>query len=140
MHSISKKIILGKQVLIAKKHFTNDEIIPSAIVKFTCNKCNHINTLEIIPYQSGFPIFNIYNENRVLSKAELINNNAVKETSPGMQHFGALTVNNLPTLYFGTHCESCQSQYFGVFGYAEKQPGLTVLDVSGIWKYEELKY
>lgn len=140
MYSISKKIILGKQVLIAKRHFINDEIIPSAIVKFTCNKCNHINTLEIIPYQSGFPIFTIYNENRVLSKTELINNKVVTETSPGMQYFGALTVSNLPTLYFGTDCESCQTQYFGVFGYGEKQPGLTGLEISGIWEYEELKY
>ncbi|WBV60905.1 hypothetical protein PFY12_02005 [Chryseobacterium camelliae] len=140
MHSISKKIILGRKALVAKKYFSNDGMSPSAIVKFTCNKCNHVNTVEITPYESGFPIFQIYNEDKVLSKTELINNNVVTKTSPGMQHFGALTVNNLPTLYFGTYCEACQTRYVGVFGYGEKQPGLTVLDVSGIWEYEELKY
>ncbi len=137
MHSISKKIILGKQALVAKKHFSNDEIIPSAILKFTCNKCNHINTLKITPYESGFPIFQIYNEDNVLSKTELIDNKMLTKTSPGRLHFGELTVNDFPTLYFGTHCESCQSKYIGVFGYGEKQPGLTILDVSGIWEYEE---
>jgi hypothetical protein len=138
MHSISNKIILGKQALIAKKYFSNDEIIPSAIVKFTCNKCNHINTLEITPYESGFPIFQIYNEDKVLSKTELINNKVVTKTSPGRIYFGELTLNDLPTLYFGTQCETCQSKYIGVFNYGEKQPGLTVLDISGIWEYEEL--
>jgi hypothetical protein len=54
MHSISNKIILGKKALIAKNYFINDEIIPSAVVKFTCNHCNHVNTVEITPYESGF--------------------------------------------------------------------------------------
>jgi len=137
MHSISNKIILGKQALVAKKYFSNDEIIPSAVIKFTCNKCNHINTLEITPYESGFPIFQIYNEDKVLSRAELINNKVVAKTSPGRIYFGELTLNDLPTLYFGTQCENCQSKYMGVFNYGEKQSGLTVLDISGIWEYED---
>lgn len=138
MHSIVNKIILGKKALIAKDCFTNDEIVPSAIVKFTCNRCNHINVLEITPYESGFPIFQLYNEDKVLTKTELLNNNVVKTTSPGRIHFGELTVNELPTLYFGTQCESCKSNYIGVFSYGEKQPGLTVLEISGIWEYQEL--
>ena len=137
MHSISNKIILGKKALIAKNYFSNEEIIPSAVVKFTCNHCNHVNTVEITPYESGVPIIQIYNEDKVLAKAELLNNDVVKETSPGRTHYGELTVNDLPTLYFGTRCESCVSQYIGVFSYGEKQPGLTVLYISGIWEYKD---
>jgi len=48
-------------------------------------------------------------------------------------------VDDLPTLYFGTACKTCHSKYICVFGYGEKQPGLTVLTISGIWKYKELE-
>ncbi|WP_291937032.1 hypothetical protein [Chryseobacterium sp.] len=117
----------------------NDEIIPSAVTKFICCDCSHQNTIEIIPYQSGFPILQLYQDEQVLSKNELLKNAMLTETSPGMQHLGALTVNQLPTLYFGTSCKTCYSKYLCIFGYGEKQPGLTVLNISGIWKYEESK-
>lgn len=139
MYSISKKISIGKKALVQKDFFTNNETVPSSVVKFICCDCNHENTVEIIPYQSGFPILQMYHEEPVLSRNELLKNGMVKETVPGMQHFGPLTVNNLPTLYFGTSCRTCYSKYLCVFGYGEKQPGLTILDISGIWKYEELK-
>lgn len=138
MYSISKKIKINTKALIAKSNFINAEIIPSAITQFTCCNCSHDNTIEIIPYESGFPIFQIYNEDNVLSKTELLKNGMVRETSPRMLHYGELTVSDQPTLYFGTDCQSCHSKYIGVFGYGEKQPGLTILDISGIWKYEEL--
>ncbi|MDQ0064784.1 hypothetical protein [Chryseobacterium lathyri] len=139
MYSISKKITLNKQALIAKNHFSNDEIIPAALTKFTCCNCGHQNTVEIFPYETGFPIFQIYNEDKVLSKNELLHNQIVTETSQRMVHFGSLTVNDLPTLYFGTDCQACHSKYICVFSYGEKQPGLTLLNISGIWQYEELK-
>ncbi|ASK29141.1 hypothetical protein CEY12_03030 [Chryseobacterium sp. T16E-39] len=139
MYSISKKINIRKKALVAKTTFTNDEIIPSAVTAFTCCDCSHENAIEIVPYQSGFPILQIYENNKVLSKNELLINAAVTETSQGMSHFGELTVNNLPTLYFGTDCSSCHSKYICVFSYGEKQPGLTILTISGVWKYEELE-
>ncbi|EJL75947.1 hypothetical protein [Chryseobacterium populi] len=139
MYSISKKIKIGQQAHMTKNIFTNDEIGQSAVTKFTCCNCGHENTLEIIPYKSGFPIFQVYNEDKVLSKNELLKNKMITETSHRMLHFGEVTVNDLPTLYFGTLCESCHAKYFGVFGYGEKQPGLTVLAISGIWKYEDLE-
>lgn len=122
---------------MAKNIFTNDEIAGPAVTQFACCDCGHENAIEIIPYKSGFPIFQVYNEDKVLSKNELLKNGMVTETSPRMRHFGELTVNDLPTLYFGTECTSCHSKYLGIFGYGEKQPGLTVLAISGIWKYEE---
>jgi hypothetical protein len=138
MYSISNKISIHKKALTAKSSFINDEMIPAAVTTFTCCDCGHENTIEIIPYNSGFPILQIYQENKVLSKNELLKNGMVSETSKMMSHFGELTVNNLPTLYFGTGCSSCHAKYICVFSYGERQPGLTALNISGIWKYEEL--
>ncbi|MDR6922517.1 MULTISPECIES: hypothetical protein [Chryseobacterium] len=139
MYSISTKISISKKALIEKSIFTNGEINPSAITKFICCDCSHENMVEIIPYQSGFPIFQVYHEDKILSKNELLQNGMAAETSKGMIHFGELTVNNLPTLYFGTSCKTCPAKYIGIFSYGEKQPGLTALQISGIWKYKELK-
>ncbi|MBB6369908.1 hypothetical protein [Chryseobacterium shigense] len=138
MYSISKKIELINQVVIEKKHFSNDEIIPAAETKFICCDCGQENTIKIFPYESGFPIFQIYNEDKVLSRNELLKNKMVTETSARMSHLGDLTVTDLPTLYFGTDCKVCQSKYICVFSYGEWQPGLTLLNISGVWKYEDL--
>ncbi|SDR15241.1 hypothetical protein SAMN05421664_3818 [Chryseobacterium soldanellicola] len=137
MYSISKKIKIGEKAAVVKSIFSNDEIVPSAVTKFTCLHCGHENTVEIIPYESGFPVFQIYNEDKIASKSELLQNKMVTETQKNAQHFGELTVNNLPTLYFGTDCPSCHSKYICVFSYGEKQPGLNLLTISGIWKYNE---
>lgn len=139
MYSISKKINISKQASVVKDHFINDDTIPCATTQFTCCDCGHQNTIEISPYKSGFPILQIYNEDQVIPKSVLLNNKILTGTSKQMFHFGELTFNDLPTLYFGTDCESCHSKYFCVFSYGEKQPGLTVLSISGIWKYEELE-
>lgn len=139
MYSISKKIKTGKKILLQKDKFINEEAIPAAIVRFTCCECGHENTVEISPYHSGFPILQIYHEDKVLSKSELLNHQMINETSQRMQHYGELTVNDLPTLYFGTQCTACQTRYFCVFGYGEKQPGLEILKISGIWEYQELE-
>ncbi|MGH1517163.1 hypothetical protein [Chryseobacterium sp. JK1] len=136
MYSISRKITLVKKALVSKNSFINDETIPSANTTFTCCNCHHENTIEITPYQSGFPISQVYHEDKVVSESTLLEQKIVNRTSQGMSHFGELTVNNLPTLYFGTDCSSCHSHYFCVFSYGEKQPGLTALTISGIWKYE----
>ncbi|MBP2619164.1 hypothetical protein [Chryseobacterium jejuense] len=139
MYSISKKIKIGKKALVQKDRFINDETIPAAVTQFTCCECGHENTVEISPYQSGFPIFQIYNEDKVLSRSELLRNQMVTETSQRMQHYGELTVNDLPTLYFGTHCTSCSTNYICIFSYGEKQPSLEILNISGIWEYQEIE-
>lgn len=139
MYPISKKIKVVEHATVEKDHFSNDEIIPSATVKFTCCDCSHKNIVEIFPYESAFPVFQMYNEERVLSRSQLLEHKIVSETSQGRRHFGDLTVKDLPTLYFGTDCQNCYSKYFCVFSYGEWQPGLTLLIVSGVWKYEELE-
>src|SRR3982750_1347014 len=127
MYSISKKIFIEKQVSVVKNKFSNAEITNSAEVKFKCCNCEHENIVTITPYESGFPIFQLYNNEEVFAKNELLKNKIVSETSINLLHFGELTVNDLPTLYFGTDCSSCHSKYICVFSYGEKQPGLTLL-------------
>lgn len=137
MNKISEKIKIFKQAVVSKKNFANAEITKSAITTFNCCSCQCENNVEIIPYISGYPIFQIFNEEKVLSVNELLENNIVTKTSKGMEHYGDLTVKDLPTLYFGTLCEKCESKYLIVFCYGEKQPGLTVLQISGIWLYQQ---
>lgn len=139
MYSISNKINISKKAVLAQNTFINDETIPSVSTTFTCCSCGHENNIEITPYTSGFPILKVYQEDQVLSGNELLKNGMVSETPQTMSHLGALTVNNLPTLYFGTDCSSCHATYICVFSYGEKQPGLTTLNISGIWEYEDQK-
>ncbi len=136
MYSISEKITIKNRAIISKQFFKNEEIKQTAVLYFKCDSCNHQNKIEITPYESGFPVFQIYEEEKVLSKNELLGNKMLTETSPWMKHFGDLTLNDLPTLYFGVDCETCQSKYICIFCYGEKQPGLTLLEISGVWKYE----
>ncbi|WP_426478553.1 hypothetical protein ACP3T3_03560 [Chryseobacterium sp. CBSDS_008] len=136
MYSISEKINITGKALVEKNTFINDEALPSAKTTFICCSCGNKNTLKIAPYESGFPILQVYNEDKVLSKNELLQHGIVNGTSQSMFHFGELTVNNLPTLYFGVDCSSCHSNYICVFSYGEKQPGLMMLNISGVWKYE----
>lgn len=135
MYPITEKIIIGKKAMLEKDSFINEKIGLSAEVKFTCSECGHKNSVSIRPYESGFPVFQLYHENKVLSKHDLLNNGMAEETSSYMLHLGEITVNDRPTLYFGTGCPFCDSKYIGVFSYGEKQPGLEVLSVSGIWNY-----
>ncbi|WP_027379550.1 hypothetical protein [Chryseobacterium daeguense] len=137
MYSISKKIKIGKRIPIATNTFVNDEIGDSVQIEFVCCTCDEENMVKITPYETGFPVFQLYDNEKVLSKGELLENGILSDTSKNMLHFGELTVNNLPTLYFGTQCRSCNSEYICVFGYGEKQPSLTMLMVSGIWNFKK---
>lgn len=139
MYSISSPISIRKKALLEKNTFINDEIGHSVITRFICCECSHENTVEIIPYQSGFPVLQLYHDDKIVSGSELLRNGMVAETLQSMLHFGELTVNNLPTLYFGTSCKTCYSRYICLFGYGEKQPGQTILTISGVWKYDDLK-
>lgn len=136
MNSISKKIKIVNRAKVSKDLFITGEIAPHANTEFTCCKCQSKNDLKITPFETGFPILQIYDENKILTKKELLENKMLTETSIWMEHFGELTVNDLPTLYFGTACNNCQTGCICIFGYGEKQPGLTLLQISGVWQYE----
>ncbi|MDO3424436.1 hypothetical protein QWT87_06000 [Chryseobacterium sp. APV1] len=137
MYAITKKIQIVKKATVSKNTFINDEISPSAELKFICCNCTHENLVNITPYESGFPVFQLYHENKILSINDLLKNSMIKETQQNMLHVGEFTFNDLPTLYFGTDCESCVAKYIVIFSYGEKQPGLEILSVSGIWEYAE---
>lgn len=137
MYLIAKKINIGRKASVVKNNFISNEIVKSAPMEFRCCKCCHENTIEIVPYETGFPIFQIYKEDKVLSESELLKKEMVFKTFGNYMHFGELTVNNLPTLYFGTDCSSCDSKYICIFSYGEKQPGMEVLTVSGVWEYKD---
>lgn len=139
MYPISKKINITKQVSIAKNSFINDEIYPYVEIRFSCCNCDQENSVIIKPYESGFPILQIYEGDKVLSKNEMLENKLVTETYRNAEYLGELTVNNLSTLYFGTDCSSCHSKYIGIFSFGEKQPALDILTVSGIWNYVEIE-
>ncbi|KAA0125994.1 hypothetical protein FY557_19675 [Chryseobacterium sp. SN22] len=135
LYPISEKITVGKKAALEKDLFINEEIGRSAEIPFTCCQCGNGNTILLTPYESGFPVLPLYDQGKVLSENELINNGMAEETSQDRLYLGKLTVNDLPTLYFGTECRSCASKYIGIFGYGEKQPGLEMLKISGIWNY-----
>lgn len=135
MYSISNKILIEKRIPVEKDTFINAEIGELAGVKFSCCNCGLENSIKITPYETGFPVFQLYDDEKVLAKNELLSNKMVSETSKNSLHFGELTVNDLPTLYFGTDCHLCGSKYICVFSYGEKQPGITLLTISGVWKY-----
>lgn len=136
MYSISETISITGKASVEKSSFINDEALPSAITTFSCCDCENKNSVVIAPYESGFPILQLYHEDKVVSKDELLKNGMVNRTSQRVLHFGEFTVNDLPTLYFGTDCISCRSKYICIFSYGEKQPGKEILTISGIWKYE----
>ncbi|WP_294296356.1 hypothetical protein [uncultured Chryseobacterium sp.] len=135
MYQITERIIVGKKATLEKDSFINEEIGSSAAIKFVCCQCGHLNSVKIIPYESGFPAFQLYDQDKVLSKNELLKNKMTENTSSYMLHLGEVTVDDMPALYFGIGCSTCIAKYIGIFGYAEKQPGLEMLKVSGIWNY-----
>jgi hypothetical protein len=138
MKTITSKISICQKVETTKSKFINSEITFPIKSDFKCCNCHFVNNIEIIPYSSGFPIFQLYDDNKILSKEELLENNIVSKTSIWMNHFGELTFNDLPTLYFSIKCQNCDSDYLCVFSCGEKQPGLELLEISGIWEFEYL--
>jgi len=135
LYPISEKIIIGKKAVLEKDLFINEEIGRSAEVRFTCCQCGNRNVIVLTPYESGFPVLQLYEHEDVLSGNDLLKNGMAEETAQDRLFLGKITVNNLPALYFGTSCTACSSAYIVVFGYGEKQPGLEMLKISGIWNY-----
>ncbi|MNS67492.1 hypothetical protein D3C72_1007470 [compost metagenome] len=136
MYRIDHTIRLLKAAAVDKKEFINEATRPSAWTQFHCTQCGEANPLLITPYESGFPILSLYDGTMPrLKQEELLEHKALQHTHQSMLHVGALTVRNLPTLYFGTDCHKCNTPHICIFGYGEQQPGLEILEVSGVWQY-----
>jgi hypothetical protein len=135
MFRIKNKIEIQGLCPNTDRVFRNEETSPFAASSFKCCKCGHENKFKITPYEAGFGFLEIYQDNKVLSKKEVLENRIAVETSGWASYLGDLTVNNLATLYFGTACGKCHSHRLVVFCYGEQQPGLTILKIAGVWYY-----
>lgn len=136
MNKIESKIVIQERVLASKTSFQNNQIGSLVRTDFTYNNCCCTNQIEIVPYETGYPFFNLYENNTVLSTKEILYKKVATVTDPwAADHLGELTVDNLPTLYLGIECIQCNAKYLVVFGYGEKRPGVVILEISGIWKY-----
>jgi hypothetical protein len=136
MFRILDKITIENESVVLKKVFCNEETNPSALTEFTCCKCGSQNNIEIIPYETGFSITELYkNVDRVLALNILLENKMITPTSRWNLHYGEFTYHDLPTLYFGTACKYCYKENICIFSYGEQQPSLTLLKISGVWSY-----
>ncbi len=139
MYKIFEKIEIIKEAILPKKVFINKEITDSIICSFYCNSCLSKTQFIIEPFKAGFPFYEIYFEEKVLSDKEILINRIASVTSKFALNYGAYTVNNLPTLYFGMDCNSCGLTHIVVFSYGEKQPGLEICQISGVWSFRKSK-
>ena len=136
MHRIEGKIKIDCLSQVSEKIFINEQIDPIAESFFYCCDCNAANRFDIIPYETGFPFVELYKNENVLSEKMILENRIASKTSSWASYLGDYTVNNLPTLYFGVYCKHCSAIHLLVFGYGEKQPGLTICEISGVWKID----
>lgn len=135
MEAITTTSRVGDQLLCRPMTFYNDACY-SATTNLQCS-CGNEEQISITPYESGFPLAQLYHYQQFISTSQLLARGMAKETAPFYHHLGAYTVNNLPTFYFKTVCEQCHQKRITVFSFGEQQPGLEVLTISGTWKLEE---
>lgn len=135
IYPIQQKIRITNRAMVDKTTFINDETVPCISTQYTCCHCEKKNVLTITPYESGFPVFKLYHHEEVLSVTTMLEQGMVQTTHHHMLHLGEFTVHNLPTLYGGLTCSQCNTGHIVVFGYGEQQPGLTRLEISGVWEY-----
>ncbi len=133
IYKATEEIELTKEIFLEKTEFINDELKPNVKISFNCCSCSQGMSIEIIPYQTGFPFQQIY-KNKYLSKEVILKNKIASVASRWATHFGEYLVYDLPTLYFIQKCTNCNSKYFIVFGLGESQPSKWVCKISCVWK------
>jgi len=136
MYKISGIVTVKNHAVLERKIFINEQLDPIVNTSFYCNNCNCRNHITIVPYKTGFSFLDLYANNEFLNENEISRNRMATKTSKSALRFGNYTVSNLPTLYFGTKCIECGREYLVVFSYGEKQPGLEICEISGVWEIE----
>lgn len=136
MFTINDNIHVCQLANISEKKFINEQMNPSANSSFHCCKCSTENSFSITPYETGFPFLELYKNKNLLPEKEIVENKIAEKTSEWASYLGEYTVNDLPTLYSGISCINCSETHLLVFGYGEKQPGLSICEISGIWSIE----
>lgn len=124
MNKIENNISIRRSADVVKKIFINKELFPKIESFFYCSNCQHKNNLLITPYKTGFPF------NRLYTTGILTQEDIVK------YRIAINLAYSLPILYFSTTCEHCQKYFLVVFIFGEKQPGLDICEILGVWEYE----
>lgn len=133
---VNVPIRLLSQISLSKYKFINEELWPAATTTFTCPVCSGDVAIEIVPYQTGFD-FQALHKSGYLTGDQIVRANLAKESSSKFNYLGKYLVVSLPTLYFVQVCPSCKEKYLVVAGCGEKQPGLWLCQISGVWNIEE---
>lgn len=133
---VNVPIRLLSQVSLPNHQFINEELWPAAITDFACLICLGRITIEIVPYRTGFD-FQVLHELGYLTEDQIVQANLAKESSKRLNKLGEYLVGNLPTLYFVKACPNCREKYLVVAGCGEKQPGLWLCQISGVWHVED---
>lgn len=132
MQPIEHRIKLLRKIDLSKDEFINDELKPFVSFSFKSNNDNLIS-VEIKPYQTGFPFFNLY-RNNYISEAEINEEKMAKPASRWASHYGEYLVYDLPTLYFQMNDPISNENYLVIFGLGESQLGKGVCKISGVWQ------
>ncbi len=135
MFRIFHKIKILKAAIVSENTFRNEQTDPSVQSSFKCCHCSKYNKINIVPYQTGFPFSEIYKNEKVLTAHEILDNGLATKTSDWAVYMGDFTIDNLPTLYFGVDCNFCNAKHIVVFSFGEKQPGLEICEISGVWEF-----
>ena len=136
MQPLHQSIQLQEAIALDKKRFINEEIYPQINQSFTCCVCQNKVNMQIQPFKTGSPLDTLYKGNKVLDTGTLIQHKIITKANHHSKHWGEFLHNDLPTLYFLAHCTNCKAgTYIGFFSYGEKQPGLDILSIAGVWKY-----
>lgn len=138
MFKINKRISVKSSSVFSVREVVLNSQTNNVKGNFTCCSCGFVNDFVIVPFVSGYPVGQLYQANTVLTEEELLEKSMVTRTSTFLSHLGGVTVDDLPTLYFGTTCSSCANKFICLFGCGEKQPGMNILKISGFWCYSEL--
>ncbi|SHJ48168.1 hypothetical protein [Aquimarina spongiae] len=136
MKRIEEKIHSIKPVSYGKDKFINKELEPSAKTFYVCRNCKTENEIEIEPYKTGFPFFEIY-RNKLIDESIILDSGMASKSIRQSEYLGEYLVLNLPTLYFKTSCKNCNSDHMVVFGCGESQPGKQICKISGVWNIPE---
>ncbi len=138
MNKIEKNIKLLKEIPPAKSLFINEELKPNVTTSFNCCNCSTINEINITPYQTGYPFFQVY-KNNFLSIKNVLSNNIASRSSSWASHLGEYLIDNLPTLYYKKKCDKCGEKFLIIFGLGESQPSKWVCKISNIWHINEIE-
>ncbi len=133
MNKINKTFKINQSTNLQKDDFIISSHEKSISSNFQCPNCSKLNPIEIIPYQTGFPISEIISKEYVEIEM-MLEKRILTNSSKLSKHLGKYLVENLPTLYFQTKCKSCESIFLVVFGIGETSQGYWKCKIAGVWE------